>query len=107
MKRWLLIVALLGIGIVGWTVPRETAPGGCVSVMIRPDSVYAMAFSCSGLVNDTMMWMAPSQHRRCAVRLRVNIEARSMEVARADCEVMAPAGAALRVARSPDPQRAR
>lgn len=91
MKRWLLIVALLGVGIVGWTVPRGTPPGGCVGVLLYPDSAYVRAASCDGLVDDTVAWKAPSLHRRCIVRLLVNVEARSMEVARAECEGVRPA----------------
>lgn len=104
MKRYVLIAILLVTAAVGFTSGHEAAPSGCVSAMIRPDSVYVMAFSCSGLVNDTLMWMAPSQHRRCAVRLRVNVDARSMEVARAECVTAAPASADLRVALHPAPE---
>lgn len=91
MKRWLLIAALLLVGIVGWTVPRGTPPSGCVQTTIMPDSVYVLAYSCSGTVNDTLAWKAASLHRRCAVRFRLDIEARSMEIARGSCEKVVPA----------------
>jgi hypothetical protein len=92
MKRWLAIAALLGLGIIGWTVPRETPPSGCWEALVFPDSVVAKAFSCED-ATDTLVLRGTWPHRRClAARVVMSVDAGWMAADRALCETAAPAG---------------
>lgn len=88
MKRWIAIVLLLGAGVAGFVVPHAAPPGGCFTEYLSPDSIMLVAASCDGSANDTMTWRAPSNHRDCQVRIRVDMDSGRMEVAKAACRVL-------------------
>ncbi len=104
MKRWLALGVFAFLAIIGWTVPRGTPPGGCITEYLSADSVLVMVSSCDPMVNDTLKWRGKSDHASCPMRFVVNIDARYMQIGRSIYCGAAPASANLRVALSPTPR---